>query len=418
MKKLKGLKNRAYNAMFHTHTVAGIVISFALFVIFYAGAFSLFRHEIVQWENPDMRQPLVEDIDLDAALAQVDSAYHLNFHEITNVNLPNEKNPVLSVYGAYNDTDSTTARMAAYISPKDMRIQDINEPKTTVGTTIYYLHYFRHIPVVGLYISGLIALFFLFASITGILIHWRNLLTKFYSFVTEGKWKNIWTNAHTVLGVIGLPFQIMYAVTGAFFGLLVLILLPSVFLLYDGDTEKVFAKVQPQQAIQFDKNAPLAQNISLNILAEQIKEAYPDHDIQRAQLRNYGREDAVVTWQIDDEKGINAPGTLSMKMRDGIIMEEYSVLPYNKAYSNAVTDYIFKLHFATFGGTPVKILYFILSMITCFMVISGVLIWRTARDNKRYTLKQRLFHHRVTKWYLARKRIAKAGNKLRQIAKY
>jgi len=182
---------------------------------------------------------------------------------------------------------------------------------------------------------------------------------------------------------------------------LVLILLPSVFLLYDGDTEEVFAKVQPQQAIQFDENAPLAQNISLNILAEQIKEAYPDHHIQRAQLRNYGREDAVVTWQIDDEKGINAPGTLSMKMRDGIIMEEYSVLPYNKAYSNAVTDYIFKLHFATFGGTPVKILYFILSMITCFMVISGVLIWRTARDNKRYTLKQRLFHHRVTKWYLA-----------------
>ena len=49
--KLKGLGNRAYNVMFHTHTVAGIVISFALFVIFYAGAFSLFRHDVAQWEN-------------------------------------------------------------------------------------------------------------------------------------------------------------------------------------------------------------------------------------------------------------------------------------------------------------------------------------------------------------------------------
>ncbi|MEO0470603.1 MAG: hypothetical protein AAF206_13340, partial [Bacteroidota bacterium] len=35
------------------------------------------------------------------------------------------------------------------------------------------------------------------------------------------------------------------------------------------------------------------------------------------------------------------------------------------------------------------------------MIISGVLIWRTARNNPRYTFKQRLFHHRVTKWYLA-----------------
>jgi len=48
-----------------------------------------------------------------------------------------------------------------------------------------------------------------------------------------------------------------------------------------------------------------------------------------------------------------------------------------------------------------KVIYFILSMITCFMIISGVLIWRTARNNIRYTFKRRLFHHRVTKVYLA-----------------
>lgn len=65
MKKLKGLGKKNYNVLFHTHTVAGIVISFALFVIFYAGAFSLFRHEIAQWENPDMRQEVIEDFDYD-----------------------------------------------------------------------------------------------------------------------------------------------------------------------------------------------------------------------------------------------------------------------------------------------------------------------------------------------------------------
>ncbi|NRA50521.1 MAG: PepSY domain-containing protein [Phaeodactylibacter sp.] len=70
-------------------------------------------------------------------------------------------------------------------------------------------------------------------------------------------------------------------------------------------------------------------------------------------------------------------------------------------YSNTVTDFIFKLHFANFGGLFIKILYFLLSMITCFMIISGVLTWRTARDNKQYSYSQKLFHHRVTKAYLA-----------------
>lgn len=401
MKKLKGLASRAYNSMFHTHTVAGIVISFALFVIFYAGAFSLFRHEIIQWENPDMRQPVVEDMDFDAVLERIDSAYQLNFHQVTNVNFPSEKHPVVSVYGAYNDTDSTTQRMAAYISPKDGRIQDLNNPLTTVGDTIYYLHYFRQIPAIGLYLAGLVALFFLFAIVTGILIHWRNLLTKFYAFTIEGKWKNIWTNAHTVLGVIGLPFQLMYAVTGAFFGLLTLILLPTVILLYQGDTTKIFAKVQPQQAIQVAKDAPKANHLSLSELANKIKTSYPNHEIKRAQLRNYGRADAVVTWQLDDDKTITAPGVISMNMSDGKVLAAYSILPDKKTYRSSVTDFIFKLHFANFGSISLRVIYFILSMITCFMIISGVLIWRTARNNNRYTAKQKLFHHRVTKVYLA-----------------
>jgi len=399
--KLKGLGNRAYNVLFHTHTVAGIVISFALFVIFYAGAFSLFRHEIKQWENPDMRKPLNEKIDMDWAVSQIGSVYHLNFHEVTNVNFPSEYSPVISVYGAINDTDSTVERMAAYYDPAGMSIQDINEPLTTVGDTIYYLHYFRQIPVVGIYIAGFVALFFLFAIVTGVLIHWRNLLTKFYAFIREGKWKVIWTNAHTVLGVIGLPFQAMYAVTGAFFGLLILILLPSVFLLYDGDRDKLFAKVQPQQAIKVDKDAPEATLLSLSELSAKIRKRYPDHNIKRAQLRNYGKADAVVSWQIDDDKEINSPGLISMRMIDGKILDGFTIYPENKPYANAVTDYIFKLHFANFGGVALRVIYFVLSMITCFMIISGVLIWRTARDNDQYTYKQRLFHHKVTKWYLA-----------------
>ncbi|MEM8939003.1 MAG: PepSY-associated TM helix domain-containing protein [Bacteroidota bacterium] len=400
MKKLKGLGNKNYNVLFHTHTVAGIVISFALFVIFYAGSFALFRGEIAQWENPDMRQPVRENFDLDTVLMKIDSVYGLNYYENINIFPPNEEAPVAYVYGAFNKTDTTTERMAAYISPIDMRVQDVREPLTTVGDTIYFLHYFRQIPVIGLYLSGFVALFFLFAIITGLLIHWRNLLTKFYAFIKEGKWKTIWTNAHTVLGVIGLPFQMIYAITGAFFGLLILILLPATFLLYEGDQEKLVNKVNPAAALKVDKDAPPYEHLSLTELGETIKQMYPEHHLNSVLVRNYGKEDALAFWRINGD-GILSSGNLAMRLKDGEVLEEYSIIPNKRNYSYSVIDFITKLHFGSFGGYAMRIIYFTLAMITCFMIISGVLIWRTARDNNKYTLKQRLFHHKVTKWYLA-----------------
>ncbi|MEL6535375.1 MAG: PepSY-associated TM helix domain-containing protein, partial [Bacteroidota bacterium] len=289
----------------------------------------------------------------------------------------------------------------AAVHPHSYAVQDMRDPITTVGDTIYYLHYFRQIPVAGLFISGFVGLFFLFATITGLLIHWRNLFTKFFAFIKEGKWKTIWTNAHTVVGIIGLPFQVMYAVTGAFFGLLTLILLPSVVVLYEGDTNQVFNKINPENTIPVDPHAPKAEHLAFSTLLQQVTEAYPDYHITRAVVKNYGKEGALCTWRLDDPEGIVTTGSITMFMQDGVVLDEVSIFPTAKTYSQSVIDFITKLHFGSFGGLLLKVVYFILSLLTCFMIISGVLIWRTARDNGRYTVAQRRFHHRVTKFYLA-----------------
>ncbi|MGB3468040.1 MAG: PepSY-associated TM helix domain-containing protein, partial [Cyclobacteriaceae bacterium] len=77
--KLKGPGNRIFNILFHTHTVAGIVISFALFIIFYAGAFSLFKDELYLWENQEARTAeIVENPDYEKIVAAI-SANYLDF---------------------------------------------------------------------------------------------------------------------------------------------------------------------------------------------------------------------------------------------------------------------------------------------------------------------------------------------------
>ena len=45
------MSKRSYNIFLHTHTVSGIVISVALYIIFFAGAFALIKDEITVWEK-------------------------------------------------------------------------------------------------------------------------------------------------------------------------------------------------------------------------------------------------------------------------------------------------------------------------------------------------------------------------------
>ncbi len=398
--KLKSLNKRAHNIMFHTHTVAGIVISFALFVIFYAGAVALFKNEIYKWENPNARFETPDTVNFENAIKSIEKS-HPSFKkedQLTFV-LPNESIPFIQVYGSVLETDSTTSRFHALVNPVDFDVVKSEEPLTTVGDTMYHLHFFDQIPALGIWISGLVSIFFLFAIVTGVLVHWKNLVTKFYGFTAKGKWKQIWTNAHTVLGVIGLPFQVVYAITGAFFGLLTLLLAPSVIFLFDGDSTAIFENIRPDRTLEIDVNAPASDHKTIDELLLDVQANYSDFTVRNVVTLNYGRVDAMATFAVDDGEGIIGDGLFVYSMKTGELVKQ--IVPNKKTYSQTIYNLLTKLHFATFGGILLKIIYFILSMITCFIILSGILIWKKARDNSKYTDKQKRFHHRTTKVYLA-----------------
>ncbi|MGB3468779.1 MAG: PepSY-associated TM helix domain-containing protein, partial [Cyclobacteriaceae bacterium] len=310
-----------------------------------------------------------------------------------------ESMPNLTFYGTEINAKGESNRFVATVDPVSLAITDRKRPKTTLGHTLYKLHYFDQIPVIGIYLSGLVALFFLFASITGIVIHWKNMINKFYAFTTQGKWKQIWTNAHTVLGTISLPFQIVYALTGALFGLLTLLLAPSVLILFDGDSGEVFKSIRPDSAMLMDKDAGTSVNKPIQYFQQQVNELYPDHEILSILIRNYGKEDAIASVIVDDHLGIIGDGLLIYRMQSGLLVDR--IEPYNKSYAQGVYNALLKLHFANFGGPLLKLIYFLLALITGFMIISGILLWQAARNTKQFSEKQKKFHRNVTGVYLA-----------------
>jgi uncharacterized iron-regulated membrane protein len=400
--KFKALKPRLHNIMFHTHTVSGIVICFGLFVIFYAGAFALFMDELYQWEDPKARvlavNPASFDYDKAIELVKIKNP-KFDTTEQFGIVPPTEVSPVAYFYGAERVNDSLTTRFNATINPVTYEVDLGTEPRTHMARTLYELHYFNQIPF-GIYISGLVAFFFLFAIITGVLTHWKNIRTKFYAFKTKGKWKQIWTNGHVSLGFITLPFQLIYAVTGALLGLSILLLIPTAFLAFNGNTEAVLEAVRPGSNIKYADDAkPVEGVISFNEAYKRVSAESSEYPINYIFTRHYGLEDGTVTVNVDNKEGIAATGSYLFSYKDGKLIN--SILPEESPYAQSTLGILIKLHYATYGGLFLKIIYFILAMITCYIMTSGVMIWRSARNNNKYTEKQRRFHHKVTKWYLA-----------------
>lgn len=402
--KLKGFGNRAYNIFFHLHTVSGIVLAVALFVIFFAGAFTLFKSEFYLWENPAARKVKLEEPDLRkvvASLQQTLTGFDLN--DDTYITFAGPQNPVIGIYGHIKPEGAEgEIHYAGKMNPVTYAVSD--KAESTVGETLYKLHYFAQIPFAGMWIAGFVSLFFIFATITGVLVHWKNMLTKFWAFSFRGTWKQIWTNGHTVFGLLGLPYQFMYAVTGAFYLLLLLVLLPAVMVFYEGKPEKVYAMAYPMYGVEYNEQAPAADYTeNLATLYAKVREQYGEaYDILAVQTHHVQKEDGAANFRlVSKDKSIFASnGYIGYRLKDG--EELYNALPgENKKSTYAIVETIMHLHFASFGGGVVKAIYFVMALFSCFVFISGILIWKEARNNSHYSDSQKGFHQRVTKIFLA-----------------
>ncbi len=395
------MSKRNYNVFFNTHTISGIVISVALYVIFFAGAFALFKDEIKLWEEgKHISHVEKKNIDYDRVLEHLDEKYSLDGRDLQ-INL-NHHDKIMVSMSPKKDTLVTkknNKRILFYVDINTLEKQTYVE-QYSLGEFLFRLHYFSQLPYIGIYLAGFISLFFLFAIITGVIVHWKKIISNFYNFNPKIALKRVWTDAHTALGIIGLPFQFIFAITGAYLGIGLLVLLPATFL-YNGDQTKLIDDLRPDRKnyewIAFSKE----EVPSLNLYAKKAVATWNNFHLKRFFIKNYGGVNMkyIVSGELESNKRFIGIGRIIYDAKTGTIEEIKK--PDKLNYLEDSQLVIGRLHFAHFGGVWVKILYFILAFITCFVIITGVLIWIEARNKKSMTLKQRLYTAKVGHIYLA-----------------
>lgn len=396
------MDKRSYNIFFHLHTVTGIVISVLLYVIFFAGSFSFFRDEIIAWErNESVGSDQGFNMDIDAALDTLDDRYKLSGRNIFFHKHVAEKRFAVSLSDS-KDTLVAQEGVFFYMSPDTYMTYEY-EKSYTLGEFLYRLHFFAQVPYpAGYYLSGFTSLFFLFAILTGILVHWKKIISNFYLFRPWEKLKTVWTDAHTVLGTIGLPFQVVYAVTGAFFMINILLVIPSLVVMYDGDQEKFYDDLGYGEPAYTFENKRLAEKPIVNGLVARTDNLWNEFEISEVSIYNYGDQSmhVVVGGELDNARKFTGLGQVTYKASTLDVVDKKD--PHERtSYLDGVKGALFHLHFGDYGGYAVKGISFLLGLVTCFVIITGILIWLEARNKKSVPEKEKRFNRRVGHIYLA-----------------
>lgn len=403
------MSNRVYNILFHSHTISGIIISALLYVIFFTGSITFLRDEINAWErNEPISKGYLSKVNFDSIMLHLGQDYQLYGRDVT-INKYYDERRVNTSLSASKDTTLSKEENKRVFMYMDVLTKETSDygSNYSLGEFFYRLHFFAQLNFFGrsgYLLAGLVAFFFLFAIITGVLVHWKKIVPNFFLFRPRAKWKTIWTDAHVGLGILGLPYQFMFAVTGAYLIIGYTVMLdPVKNYIFDGDQEKMASTMAFNGTEEHEfRNQPIDSFISIQQYVDRTLAEFSNFDLSAVEVTNYGDQNMHVTVKghpFYEDKLIGS-GYLQFNAVTG---ERTGFKdPYGRSsYIEGAVLTMDRLHFGDFGGYGMKLIYLVLGLISCFVIISGVMIWLVARDKKTTDIRKRRFNAWLVHFYVA-----------------
>lgn len=373
------MNRESLKSLTNAHAWVGLIISTILFIIFFAGSLSLFLPDINAWEkNPHFTTGTYNnDFPLDKTIAQVSKDFNVHTHGYFILSMPSKEQPIANLYFEEELPEDKHLDKHLLLSPDGKLLGD--GEAFDWGNFLYQLHYNLHIPTVGLYFVGIVTLFFFVALLSGVVIHWRKILNKFFQYRKDGK-KDKLLDAHNLIGVMGLPFHIMYAFSGLVFNLLIIYQISYAVVLYGGDESKLFAAAGVVD-VHLDETKIQVPVVGLDELFVKAKASLGEVKLNRVSIDHFGDESASVTFVGMDHSQFSTKKEVTYHIASG---RELYLTKNN--YDNDLRgglSVISSLHFGDFAGYSLRILFFILGIGTCYIILTGNLMWLQKKTNLR-----------------------------------
>jgi len=381
--------------IYDAHSWTGISLGLFLFVICFTGSLAMFYHEIKSWEDPARRlaltetpvpvQPLV-----DAWLADVPHS-EIGF---VGVDFPNAYEPYY--YGRFNHVPEN-GQSALHERRWNATTGEVL-PERGDGLATWLLDFHRDLMwpeflggrQIGRGIVGIAGIVMLLSIVTGILTH-RKIFKEFFTFRRERSVRVKWKDAHNFLGIWSLPFSITIAFTGAWLGIVALLLPITGMLVFKGDSESVVNLLTGGEPARTEVEAPMLSLDRIKIRPHSESGALPVSVF----ASNWGDETAEYTVNYPPDTELYYYEVERVRATTGEALPLTGLL--EPAASTRVIAAISPLHYGTYGGIALKFLYFALGIGLSAMVALGNMVWIERRAHSAEGGRSPRFYDRLSR---------------------
>lgn len=360
------------HSMDYLHTWAGLIFSVLLFLVFFMGTLSVFDNEIDRWMLPETRVAQPAKVSFErVALPHLERlAPDAKFWS---VQYPHPREPVMRV--SWIEDEKFITR---YV---DVNSGDLLREAGSKGGTGFFFpfHYSFHIKWmdIGYWLLAIVSVAMMVLLISGVIIH-KKIFADFFTFRPGRSIQRATLDVHNASSVLLLPFHFVITLSGLIIFVFIY-MKPGMTLLYGNDAGKVV-----QEASGGITRGPASipgKLASVDAMVAQAQELWKGGSIRRIAIRNPKDGNATVDVQRRPLDQV-AYDTHAITF-DGVTGEVIHRQTGSTAMS--VQRFISGLHMTGFDHWWLRWLYFVMGLISCVMIGTGLLLW---------VEKRRVRHHK------------------------
>ncbi|MCR6687753.1 PepSY-associated TM helix domain-containing protein [Pseudoxanthomonas sp.] len=357
------------------HTWVGLAAGMLLFIAFYAGALSVFVHELQDWERAG-KPVAAATADPQALVDAVFAAHPGAAHGLYLV-LPGEHGPVPQAYW-FDEATGVQRRFAL----GDGGALEERAPRAGFVDFIYDLHFTAGLPrTFGTYLFGVVCILYGLALVSGVVLYAPVFLKDLFALRIGRNLKRMWQDAHNVVGVLSLPFHVIFAWSGAVLTIGFVLLAPFQFLVYDGKLLKLL-EADFDIAPHVEPAGTPAPVLPVAELLRRGQLALPGLEVESVLFHDAGDANGTATLYGGlPQRRLNQLGGVALNAGSGELVNALGPKDYPPGM--AFLRGLQALHYGNFGQAAVKWLYFVLGLAGAFLFYSGNLLWIEARRKRR-----------------------------------
>ncbi|TNE62564.1 MAG: PepSY domain-containing protein [Alphaproteobacteria bacterium] len=373
--KLPEIPRALSKAMLDGHSLVGILMGALIYLVCFSGTLAVLTAEFGMWEAPE--GPFIDSVSPELYATVGQSAYEVahaaGYDHAVYVVAPTPENPRLMVTG-YDDFGGYRQWMAN----ADGTLTD--PPHTPWTEFMRYHHYNLHLPgMVGYYVVGLIGSLLIASLISGVIAH-RRILKDAFRLRLGGTGRLANADLHNRIGVWALPFHLIVSLTGSLLGLAGLLIGMVAFAAYDGNQDKAWEILFPAAGTEDHSPAPVP---DIRPILADLETRTPGTEIVWIGYDHVGTKGQAVLLATAE------PGHLSRSEMwtyggDGQFRVKAGYT--DGTAGMRIYGMLAPLHFGTYGGLALKLVYMVLGAGLTIIVATGINIWLARKRTQGYAV--------------------------------